>query len=186
MSKEQIDVHAIFPELDLISDPSLRTAVVEVWEHIWGMSDYERVEDVPVSLKIDYPQIKHCQGIVRGAMALAPVWEEVHGVRFDRDVLIAAALLMDVSKFVENRPRPEGGSEQTELGRALPHAVYAAHLALEKGLPLSIVHVLTSHSPNGGKAPNTPEAHLLDWVDQADISAFGFDIWTRKVMHYQP
>ena len=186
MGKEQIDVRALFPELDLISDASLRDAVVEIWEEMWAQSEYERLVDVRVSLKIDYPQIRHCQGIVRGAVALAPVWEEVHGVRFDHDVLVAAALLMDVSKLVEAKPKPGGGSEQTDLGRALPHAVYAAHLALQKGLPLSIVHVLTAHSPNGGKAPNTPEAHLLDWVDQADISAFGFDIWRRKVVHYQP
>jgi hypothetical protein len=186
VSKEAINVRALFPELELIGDAALKDSVIEIWEEIWALSEYERLEDVRVSLKIDYPQIKHCQGIVRGAVALAPVWEQVHGVHFDRDVLVAAALLMDVSKLVETKPKSGGGNEQTELGRALPHAVYAAHLALQKGLPLSIVHVLTAHSPNGGKAPNTPEAHLLDWIDQADISAFGFDIWRRKVVHYQP
>jgi hypothetical protein len=186
MTKEQIDVRALFPEVDRISDSDLRQAVIDIWLQLWEMCEYERLDDVRVSLKIDYPQIKHCQGIVRGAIALADVWEGLHGVHFDRDVLIAGALLMDVSKLVENRPGPDGSAAQTEIGRALPHAVYAAHVALQKGIPLSIVHILTAHSPNGGKAPNAPEAHLLDAVDQADINAFGFDIWRRKVVHYQP
>ncbi|MCU1490350.1 MAG: hypothetical protein JWM85_1755 [Acidimicrobiaceae bacterium] len=186
MTKEPIDVRAMFPEIERISDPALAEAVVAVWERLWAESPYESYDDVRVSTSIDYPQLKHCRATLLGALALADVWEQVHGAVLDRDVVIAAALLMDASKMVESQPDPAKGVMHSELGRALPHAVYAAHLALGAGISLAVVHVILSHSPNGGKAPNTLEAELLHWVDQADIAGFGFDIWRRKVVHYQP
>jgi hypothetical protein len=185
-AKESLDVAALFPELDRLQDPALRRQVVEIWQELWAMSRYQRLADVPVSTKVDYPQLKHCRGVLTGALALAEAWEPVHGVRLDRDVLIAGALLIDVSKLVETYRDADGAIRYTELGRRLPHATYAAHLALAKGVRLDVIHCILSHSPNGGKAPQTPEAQLLDWLDQADISGFGFDIWSRKVVHYQP
>lgn len=182
--KNEIDVHGLFPELQLVSDERLRDAVVTIWRELWALSEFDVLESVPVSANIDYPQIKHCQGIVRAALAVAEAWESVHDVKFDRDVLIAGALLMDVSKFVEIRPRPGGGYEETPIGRSLPHAFFAAHRALELEVPLPVVHIMTTHSPSSGKAPNTLECHLLDWIDQADISAFGREIWARKVFHF--
>ena len=186
MAKETLDLDALFPELALLSDPGLRQAVVEIWHELWERSEYERLLDVPVSTKIEYPQLKHAQGVVAAAVAVADVWERVHGISIDRDVLIAGALLIDVSKMVETRRGPDGKATYTELGKALPHATYAAHAALNRGVRMDVVHCILSHSPNGGKAPHTVEAQILDWLDQADISAFGFDIWTRKVTHYQP
>lgn len=184
--KETLNLVEVFPELELIADADLRAAVGAVWQELWAQSPYDCLEDVPTSTKIQYPQVKHLRGIVKGALALAAVWEEVHGAVIDRDVLIAGALLMDVSKLVETEPGPDGRPVPTTIGRALPHAVYGAHVALACGVPLAVVHIMTAHSPNGGKSPMGIEAHLLDWVDQADISAFGHDIWTRRVVHYQP
>ncbi len=186
MTKTALDLRMHFPELDQISDPALCEAVLATWDQLWQESPYERLDDVPTSTKIPYSQLRHCQGIVKGALALAGVWEAVHGTVLDHDILIAGALLMDVSKLVETQRDADGTIKATDIGRSLPHAVYGAHVALNHGVPLPIIHILTAHSPNGGKSPGTPEAHLLDWVDQADISGFGADIWTRRVLHYQP
>ncbi|MDA8398986.1 MAG: hypothetical protein M0008_02895 [Actinomycetota bacterium] len=185
-TKEGLDVRGLFPEVDLIADEQLRNAVVAVWEELWVQSAYIRLADVPTSTRIPYPQVKHCQGIVKGALAIAEVWESVHGVVLDRDVLVAGALLMDVSKLVETEPGLDQHPVASAIGRALPHAVYGAHTALNHGVPLSVAHIITAHSPNGGKTPGSAEAHLLDWVDQADISGAGYDIWARRVLHYQP
>jgi hypothetical protein len=186
MTKEPLDLLAHFPELDLIKDAELRAAVQATWQQLWQESGYEQIEDVPTSVKIPYSQLRHCQGIVKGALALAAVWEQVHGAVLDHDVLIAGALLMDASKLVETELAGDGTFRATQIGRSLPHSVYGAHVAMNHGVPLPVLHILTAHSPNGGKSPATIEAHLLDWVDQADISGFGYDIWTRRVLHYQP
>jgi hypothetical protein len=185
-AKPPLDLQELFPELAAIGDARLRDAVVTIWQEFWQQCEFTELEAVPVSQKIDYPQIRHCQGILKAALAVAAVWESVHNVHFDRDALIAGALLMDVSKLVETRPGCGSKYESTDIGRALPHAFYAAHRALELGVPLPVVHIITAHSPNGGKAPGTPECRLLDWIDQADIGAFGHHIWARKVVHFQP
>jgi len=183
--KEAIDLDALFPELGQLKDEALRASVVEIWTRLWSESEWERLDDVPVSLKIPFPQRKHAQGVVRVALAAAPIWEELYGCAIDRDILIAGALLLDVSKLVEMRPGADG-AERTEIGKSLPHATYGAHLALQLGVPLSVVHIITAHSPNGGKAPATLECQILDWIDQADISAAGYEIWSRRVHHFQP
>jgi hypothetical protein len=185
-TKDRLDFKEMFPEANQITDENLRSAVETIWMEFWDKCEFERLEDVPVASNIIYPQVKHCQGIARAALAVAEVWESVHDVRFDRNVLIAGALLMDVSKFVEIRPGPNGTCIPTEIGASIPHAWYAAHRALELGVPLPIIHIITTHSPNSGKAPASPECQLLDWIDQADITAFGHTIWSRKVVHYQP
>lgn len=185
--KKPLDLPKLFPEINAIKDAKLRAAVETIWQEFWAKSEFTRLEDVPVSHKIDYPQIKHAQGILKATLAVAAAWESVHDVKFDRDVLIAGALLMDVSKLIEAKPGK--GKEKyghTEIGDVLPHAFWAAHRALELGVPLPVVHVITSHSPSASKAPVTPECHLLDWIDQADIAASGHHIWARKVYHYQP
>jgi hypothetical protein len=185
MTKKPLDLEALFPELSAIEDRTLHAAVQSIWQELWQMSAYERLEDVPVSLKINYPQIRHSQAIVSVALAAAAVWKNVHDTVVNDDYLVAGALLMDVSKLVETEPSPDG-PRASQVGKHLPHALYAAHLALAHSVPLSVVHIISCHSPNGGKQPMTIEAQLLDWIDQADISAFGFEIWARKVQHFQP
>ena len=183
--KAPLNLVELIPEVSAIQSADLRSMVEEIWNALWADSLYEDVMDVPVSATIDYPQVKHCQGIVRSALAAASAFEQVHDVTFDRDLLIAGALLMDVGKLVEIKPGPSGPA-RTEIGRLLPHAAYVAHVALAKGAPLELVHIIMCHSPNGGKAPETLECKLLDSLDQADIGVFGFDIWSRKVVHFQP
>jgi hypothetical protein len=186
MVKEQLvpaKLRELFPEIDLITDQELADAVTTIWVELWEMSEFERLEHVPATSDVQYPQIKHCQGTLRVALAAASVWEEIHGAKFDRDVLIAGALLMDVSKMVELRPAAAGGVEYTDIGKALPHASYAAHLALHLGVPLPVVHIIQTHSRNSGKPPNTPECRLLDWIDQADVAVFAGERWRRQVTH---
>lgn len=185
MAREELVLSRTFPELAEIADDGLRRAVATVWERCWEMSAYERLADVPVALRWDYSNLKHAQAIAKMAVAAAGVFEQVHGVRLQRDHLIAGALLMEVSNLVEFRPKPGGGTEFTEIGSAGTHGWFAANVARDLGVPMPVVHIVLSHSPNSGKAPATPEAQLLHWICQASVSAFRRDAWTRKVMHHQ-
>lgn len=182
---EPAELRHHFPEIDLIADPALRRGVEEIWAELWRQSEYARLEDVPVSLTVPYSQLKHTQAVVRMSLAVADITRAVHGTVVDRDVLVAAALLMDASKLVEYRPGSDG-NERTIIGSRLPHGTSTASLALARGLPVDVVHVVLAHSPNGGKSPATVEAHILDWLDQLDLNAFGADLWSRQVVHLQP
>ncbi len=184
-AKPPLDVPALFPEITQIGDAALRGAIERIWQRLWQESAFEGLEDVPVSASIPYPHIRHNQAIVKSVIAVARIYTEVHGAVYNMDHLIAAALLADASKLVEIEFDGNGGYRQTPLGKRLPHAMYAAHLALKEGVPLDVVHCIATHSPSSGKAPNTMECHLLHWLDQADICGFGFDIWKRRVIHHQ-
>jgi len=183
---DENDFRALFPEHDLISDPGVGAAVVRVWKRLWEQSDYTQLAQVPVSLSVDYPQVRHTQAVLRMALATAEIAHLVHDTIIRRDILVAGALLMDVSKLVEYQPGLEGGHQRTELGLMLPHGTYTAHLCLAENIPLDVIHIVMAHSPNGGKAPATIEAHILDWLDQLDLTNFGYDLWKRRVLHYQP
>ena len=136
MPKPQLPMRELFPEISLLASPQLGIQIEEIWQELWQMSSYERIEDVPVSVTIDYPQVLHTQGVLRGALALADTWERLHGTSLDRDVLIGGALLIDVSKLVESSRDADGKPQRTEVGELLAHA-----------------HLRCTPGPGQGRAP---------------------------------
>jgi hypothetical protein len=180
--KERLDTSALFPQLALVTDGRLRDDVDAIWQELWRMSSFTAIEDVWVDPAIEYPQIRHQQALVRTALELAATYEQLHGTTYDRDVLIAGALLADVSKLVEFE-LVDGRCVRSPLGSRLPHATYAVHMALARGVALEVVHIIASHSPFSPTRPATREAQLVYWLDQADLTAFGDPIWTRRVTH---
>ncbi|MFN8535412.1 MAG: HD domain-containing protein [Dehalococcoidia bacterium] len=185
MAKPPLDLPALFPEICRIADPAIRDGVEQVWQRLWQESAFERLEDVPVSPgRIPVSQYGHFRAVPKLVVACAEIWRDVHGTAINLDVLIAAALLVDVAKIVENEPKDGGPPGKSALGKRLPHGLYAAHVALEVGLPLDVIHIIMSHSPNSGKAPDSLEGQLIHWLDQADVAALGFDIWKREVVHH--
>lgn len=179
-AKQPLDLASVFPELDEIRDASIRSGVEAVWQELWRESEFESIEDLPTSVEIPYPHVKHNRAILAMAIAVADVFDRVHGVRVDRDVLLAAGLLQDVSKLVEYRPTA-GGAELTTLGQGYPHAFWAAHTALTHGLPDEICQVIVSHSPTASTFPSSLEGKILYYVDQLDVIAIFGDRWRKEL-----
>jgi hypothetical protein len=165
-------VAAALPELGWIESPHLLAAVAEIWAECWRESDWPRLEDVPKSPlePATFSLVAHTRSVTRQALACAEHARDTYGVGFDRDVLIAAALLHDVSKLVEWTPAG-GGSAQTRRGELIQHAVYAAHKAWEKGLSDDLVHVLITHSDLSAKRPASWEGRLIRTIDLLDSEA---------------
>ncbi len=183
MSKASLDLGTIFPEFGGIRNAELRRAVDALWQRLWQESAFERLEDVPVSSKIDRPHLPHAQAVVRLAGRAADVAAEVHRLPLDRDVLIAAAIAQDAGKLVEYAPDGESRPKRTPLGTQLQHSVYAAHVALELGMPLEVVHIMLAHSPSTSLEPKSRECAVLFWIDQLDLSLLGEETWSRRLTH---
>ncbi len=180
--RKSLDVAVVFPELDQIADKALRQAVVDVWEELWSMSPWTDFDQVPISPEIPYPTRPHNQCVLRMSLAVADELQRHHGVKINRDHLIAAAILQDASKVVEYQAPAGGGNAIfSELGRHYPHAFWAAHVALKKGIPHEIVHVLLTHSPQAAKFPSTLEGKILYYVDQIDVLAVFKDRWRKEL-----
>ena len=183
MKKKPLDLVAIFPQINDIHDESLRIAVTEVWDELWRRSSWLDINAMPTSVEVpSYPHIPHNQAVLTMALAVADTFESIHGVKVNRDHLIAGAVLQDASKVVETEPDPEAGIAQTETGKSLPHAFWAAHVALQKGVPESIVHIILNHTPQSPRFPESLEGKILYYVDQLDMVAIYKDRWRKELM----
>ena len=179
--KQPLDLPAIFPELALISDTRLRDGVAAVWAELWEASRFESVDDVPTSPEIPASHVRHCHAVLALALAAADVFEKYHGVAVNRDVLIAAGLLQDVSKLVEYEPDGDSNG-YTEDGRRYPHGFLGAHAALARGLPAEVCEIILTHSPTASRFPASLEGKILYYADQLDVIAIFGDRWYKMLM----
>lgn len=180
-TRQPIDVVSLFPQVADIQNEPLRKAVVAVWQELWEMSTWKRLEDVPTSPEIPYPTLPHNQCVLDMAMSVADLFERHHGLKVNRDYLIAGAVLQDASKVVEMAPGADGKVVATALSKHYPHAFWAAHLALRHGIPDEVVHVLLTHSPQSPKFPSTIEGKILYYVDQIDVIGIFKDRWRKDL-----
>lgn len=174
---------AAFPEVDQIRDSHLRQGVIDIWIEVAALSGWKRLEDVPKNLNEEKHMtlVGHVQGVTRMALAMARIAEDLHGVRVDQDLLIAACLLHDVSKPLESAPNPGGPAsggpvppgKKTEFGEKIQHGVFGAHKVWEKNLPqaLDLAHLIITHTRTSNTRSMSYEAALLFYADWADSDA---------------
>jgi hypothetical protein len=179
--KPALDLRTLFPEVALIQDEDLRAKVESVWQELWQASDFESTDQLATSPEIPYLHIPHNRAVVDMALAVASAFERFHGVKVDRDVLVAAALLQDASKLVEYT-LVDGKVALSALGREYPHAFYAAHTALKHGVPDAICHIVLTHTPQAASFPTSLEGKILYYVDQLDVLAIHGDRWRKQLM----
>ena len=179
--KPALDLRSLLPELELIGEPGLRAKVEGVWQELWQASDLESIDQLSTSPEIPYPHLPHNRSVVAMAIAVADAFERFHGVKVDRDVLVAAALLQDVSKLVEYTVR-DGKVAYSEIGRRYPHSFWAAHVALKHGVPDEICHIILTHTPQSAQFPSSLEGKILYYVDQLDVLAIHGDRWRKLLM----
>lgn len=182
MSKRPLDLEEVLPEILEIRNEELRGQVAHVWQQLWSQSEWQALEDVPTSREIPYPNLPHTRSIVQMALAVAAAFEQHHGVRVNKDVLVAAALLQDVSKLVELRPGANGKAEKSERGSLLQHPFLAAHQAANAGVPDEVVHIILTHSPSSSAFPGSLEGKILYYVDQLDVLAIHKDRWKKSIV----
>jgi HD domain len=181
LNKEPLVLIDVFPELSLIGDPDLREKVEAVWQQIWQAAPWESIEEVPTSPDFPYPHIAHNRSVLAMALAVADAFEKFHNVTLDRDVLLAAGLLQDVSKLVEYDRAEDGTIIHSDLGKSYPHAFWAAHVALEHGLPDTVCSIILDHTPQSARFPSTLEGKILYYVDQLDVLAIYKDRWRKEL-----
>jgi hypothetical protein len=182
IAKKKLDVVALYPQVRDIQDAKLRQAVIEIWQEMWAMSAWDDPGALPTSSEIPYSNLPHTQCVVEMALAVADAFKKYHGIEVNRDHLIAAAVLQDASKVVEYEPGPDGKVRRTAIGKNYGHGFWCAHLAVEKGVPHEISHVMLTHSSSAAKFPDTLEGKILYYVDQLDVIGIHKDRWTKHLM----
>jgi len=175
------DIEALFSELREIKDPRLRGAVAEIWCETAAEMKWDTLEEIPKNTEEERGRslIGHIKGVTAMALAICEAAKSLHGKEYDKDAMIAASLLHDVSKLVEYEPDSEKpttantprAGRPSHLGKNVQHAVYAAHKMLNKGLSLELVNLVIAHTHASGVRGKTWEAAALFYADFADSDA---------------
>ena len=168
-------VRAAFPAVERIQDETLRVGSIRAWEIAMADNDVDDLGAVPwfppAQAKLDIPDetlVDHVREVVDGAIALAETLVSARGDRVDlsMDVLLAGALVHDVSKLYEHH-----GHEETPTGHFLGHPHAGVHPTMAAGLPAEVVHVTLAHTDRTTVEPATLEAEIVKRADEVAAAA---------------
>jgi HD superfamily phosphohydrolase YqeK len=171
----------LFPEIAEISDDTLRRGVLAIWKEIGAECAWDKFEDIPKNIGSESGRrlVDHVRGVTVMALSLAEIARKLHGTPYNRDHLLAACLLHDVSKPVESEPDPGKkppndkvlAARKSALGAKIQHAGYATHKISAHKLPLDVAHLVLTHTHASNLRANTIEASYLFFADYADSDA---------------
>lgn len=176
MKANRDTIKRLFPELEQVSDRELAEKAVDMWVYFWEKSNWDDVEEAAFSYEgLDLTLIQHTQSTVKGALALADIIDKVQNIQVDRDLLILACVLHDVSKLVEYCGYDENHvAYKSEEGKAYQHAFLGAAKAVELGMPTKLVTIILSHTKQSNIDPHIIELMLLKCADKASAASAKF------------
>jgi putative nucleotidyltransferase with HDIG domain len=171
----QEGVRTLWPELDWISDSSLREKTAHTWERALQLSPL-KTEDlgrIPFTLLVpNCPTtfMEHKRCVVHIARRAAESMKEFMGnaLKIDLDTVIAGAILADVGKLLEYET-VDGTAKQSKRGEMLRHPFTGVALAMECGVPDEVCHIIATHAAEGDLVKRTTEAYI---VHHADFMAY--------------
>lgn len=175
--------YRLWPEVEWIEDGELRKKVLEVWEYALDHSPLtqEDLEEIPFTLLVENCKVSfmtHKRAVVHVAVASAREMRLQFGeeLPIDMDVLVSAAIILDVGKLLEYA-KEDGKLVTSETGKLLRHTFSGAGLAMKFDVPAKVVHAVAYHSKEGDMAKRTPEGYILHHVDFMTFEPFKDKLW---------
>ncbi len=169
-------VRRLWPELEWIEDADLRCRVEQTWVRAFELSPLtpDDLDRIPFTLLVpNCPTtfMEHKRCVVHIARAAAESMQQFmpNALKIERDIVIAGAILADVGKLLEYETGPDGKSRQSERGELLRHPFTGVALAMERGVPDAVCHVIAAHAAEGDQVKRTTEAYI---VHHADFMAY--------------
>ena len=172
------DVETALPELRSITDEGLRTGVTEAWVTACADAGIRSPDELravpwfpPAERELGIREgaeslVDHVRDVTACAVALAGTLDDRRDAGVDHDLLLAGALVHDVSKLAEF-----DGHDETPVGDLLGHPYWGVHVVASAGLPVELAHVVLSHTDRTNVEPASLEAELVSRADGAAASA---------------
>lgn len=183
MQEKYTKAYELWPEVEWIEDSELKEKVLQVWEYALdnGPLTPQDLKEIPFTLLVKDLKVSfmtHKRAVVHVAIAAAKEMKKQFGdeLPIDMDVLIAAAILLDVGKLLEY-DKVEGKLTTSGTGKVLRHTFSGAGLAMKFDLPPRVVHAIAYHSKEGDMAKRTPEGYILHHVDFMIFEPFKDHLW---------
>jgi 7,8-dihydroneopterin 2',3'-cyclic phosphate phosphodiesterase len=152
-----------------IENEELRKKTIEMLKDIKlthpTLQNYER-ED-PAKVKTPFAVndvivlrelITHTASVTETCLKIAEAIEKNYGLKVNKDVLIAGALLHDIMKVYEFK-------EGKPTGILLDHSALGLAELYKRGFPEEVLHLVISHAAPSTNPPRTLEAVILHYVD---------------------
>ena len=172
-------VKALWPELEWISDDSLREKVTEVWAHALEQSaltaeDLERIPFTLLAPGCTVTFMAHKRAVVHIARDSAKAMEKFFGdqLPIDMDTLLAGAILIDVGKLLEYDLDEKGDAVVGQTGKYLRHPFTGVALAHRFGLPDAVCHMIATHAKEGNLGKRTVESLIVHHADFMSFEPF--------------
>ncbi|MFC1993203.1 HDIG domain-containing metalloprotein [Chloroflexota bacterium] len=166
-------IRQLMPLIDQIQDEKIRNGVIETWLKAWEESEWNDIADCPFHPDVENCSLmQHTNFVVTTALHMANSAKEIWHVPVNTDLLLASALLHDVSKALEYAPQEGTLGKKSAIGENLIHGAYGVHLALNAGLPLEVAHIIGVHTPQVSQIPKTIEGILICYADSAAADIF--------------
>jgi len=170
-------VKGLWPELEWITDLSLREKTAKTWQTALEKSVLKPadLEKIPFTLlcgpdlKVSFMAHKRC--VVHLARGCGEKMNSFFGKELpvNMDILIAGAILADVGKLLEYELDSEGRAVQGKYGQYIRHPFSGVSLAEHCGVPPEVCHIIAAHAHEGDLVKRSTEAYI---VHHADFMAF--------------
>ena len=166
-------VKQLWPELEWISDQTLREQTAATWELALQKSVLtpRDLNTIPFTLLCG-PDLKvtfmgHKRAVVHIARDCGNQMNKFFkdDLPVNMDVLIAGAILADVGKLLEYELDNEGKTVQGKYGQYLRHPFSGVALAEECGIPPEVCHIIAAHAHEGDLVKRTTEAYIVHHAD---------------------
>lgn len=171
-------VKKIWPEIEWITDISLREKVLDCWEYAIENSPLtpEDLEVIPFSLLIKDCNItfmNHKRTAVHLSVEMANIMKKNFGdeISIDMDTLIAGAILIDVGKLIEYE-LVDGKLGTSRAGKLVRHPFSGLSIADRFGLSPDIQHIIATHSKEGDLGKRTVESIIVHHADFVSFDPF--------------
>jgi putative nucleotidyltransferase with HDIG domain len=168
-----VSVKKLWPELEWITDVSLREKTAKTWELALERSVLkpDDLNKIPFTLlcgpglKVSFMAHKRC--VVHIARASGEKMNEffTSDLPVNMDVLTSGAILADVGKLLEYELDKDGKAVQGRYGKYLRHPFSGVSLAEECGLPPEVCHIIAAHAHEGDLIKRTTEAYIVHHAD---------------------
>lgn len=163
------------PEIEWISDQTLRQKVTDAWVAAITSAGFERIGDMRPSGNYDSlplrtgTQADHIRSVARLSLKIAEEMDDLFAdFSYDRDMMIAGALCHDIGKVWEFDPEnvERWKADPRRVGMpSLRHPGYGIHICLSAGLPEAVAHMAAAHSGEGELLVRSLENTILRWAD---------------------
>ncbi len=172
-------VKQLWPELEWISDQTLREQTAATWELALQKSVLtpQDLNTIPFTLLCG-PDLKvtfmgHKRAVVHIARDCGNQMNKFFkdDLPVNMDVLIAGAILADVGKLLEYEMK-DGKSVQGSYGKYVRHPFSGVSLAEQCNVPASVCHIIATHAGEGDMVKRSVEAYVVHHADFMTFEPF--------------